>query len=166
MRYMSIIAASVLLVHSVPAQQSGRDVVRGLQWLAGCWERQAGTRLVEEAWLAPRAGTMLGLGRTTRGDTLVEFEQLRIFARGDTLVYAAAPSGQPRAEFRAVPPLDPHDLIFANPVHDFPQRIRYRRVGPDSLVARIEGERNGVPRGVDFPFRRVSCARAMGPASP
>jgi len=99
----------------------------------------------------------MGLGRTTRGDTLVEYEFVRIYEDGDTLVYAAAPSGQPPAEFRAAPPHGA-ELVFENLAHDFPQRVRYRRAGPDSLIASIEGVRGGQLRTVTFAYRRVTCA--------
>jgi hypothetical protein len=130
-----------------------------LPWLAGCWEGRAGTRLVEEHWLAPRGGTLLGVSRTTVGDSLVEYEYLRIHARADTLVFAAAPSGQTPAEFRTVS--GAADVVrFENLAHDFPQRVIYRRVGSDSVVARIEGRRGGELRGIDFPYRRVACPGA------
>ena len=48
-------------------------------------------------------------------------------------------------------------MIFSNPAHDFPQWIIYRLRGSDSLVARIEGTRNGQLRGIDFPMRRTGC---------
>jgi hypothetical protein len=125
-------------------------------FMQGCWEQRSGARLVEEQWLKPRAGNMLGMSRTVRGDTLVEYEFIRIYERGHTLVYAAQPSGQPAAEFTATSIAD-DVIIFRNPAHDFPQRISYRLRG-DSLLARIEGERNGQPRAVDFPYVRVRCS--------
>ena len=134
---------------------------RALAWMAGCWERRTGDRLllVEEQWLAPRGGTLLGVGRTTRGDSLVEYEFMRVYeGAGDTLVFAAHPSGQPSAEFRAPPPHgDGRAVTFENAAHDFPQRVIYRRAGPDSLVARVEGTRGGRVRGVSFPYRRARC---------
>jgi hypothetical protein len=45
--------------------------------------------------------------------------------------------------------------VFENPVHDFPTRIIYRQVTPDSLHARIEGQRKGKETGFDFVFGRV-----------
>jgi Domain of unknown function (DUF6265) len=143
-------APAVPVVPRAPAE------VGRLTWLAGCWEQRAGTRLVEEQWMAPRAGTMLGMSRTVRGDTLVEFEQTRIVQRGERAVYVAAPSGQARAEFEARELTDT-SAVFENLAHDFPQRIVYRRRGADSLVARVEATRGGRVRGVDFPYQRVSC---------
>ena len=132
-------------------------------WMAGCWERRSGDRVVEEQWLAPRGGMMLGMGRTTRSDSVVEFEHTRIYARGDTLVFAAAPSGQAPAEFRTVAPVG-HEVRFENAAHDFPQRVIYRRGRGDSLFARVEGMRNGQLRGVDFAYARASCPGSGTPA--
>ena len=49
-------------------------------------------------------------------------------------------------------------VVFENRTHDFPQRVGYRKVGADSLLAWIEGERNGRTRRIEFPYRRVRCA--------
>lgn len=132
-------------------------------WMAGCWERRAGNRLVEEQWMAPRGGMMLGVGRTTRGDSVVEYEHTRIYAKGDTLVFAATPSGQAPAEFRAVGSAG-DEVRFENLAHDFPQRVIYRRAGPDSLRARVEGTRGGQARGFDFSYGRVACPASGGAA--
>jgi hypothetical protein len=140
----------------VSAAQAPPGIER-VGWLAGCWGRSAGARVVEEQWMRPRGGLMLGAGRTVEGDSLIEFEQVRILEREGRLVYAAAPSGQTPAEFTSIAVTD-SSVTFENLAHDFPQRILYRRVGRDSLVARIEGMRGGKLRGVDFAYGRASCS--------
>ena len=129
-----------------------------LDWLAGCWRRATPRRVVEEAWMAPAGGLMLGMSRTVSATdgTLVEFEQVRIEARGDTVVYVAKPSRQPEATFTAIT-FDDSTIVFEDPGHDFPQRVGYRRVGADSLSAWIEGTVDGKARRVDFPYRKVAC---------
>jgi hypothetical protein len=112
--------------------------------------------IITEQWTRPRAGMMLGSGQTTRGDSTIEFEQTRVFRRGRALVYAAQPSGQAPTEFVADMPSDTL-IVFANAAHDFPQRVIYRRRGTDSLLARIEGSRGGVTRGIDFHYARAAC---------
>jgi hypothetical protein len=129
-----------------------------LKWMAGCWERRANNLVVTEQWSFPRAKMMFGAGQTTRGDSTIEYEHTRIFERGGRLVYSAQPSGQNPAEFVA-DSVSGFSVIFSNPVHDFPQRVIYRRLGPDSLLGRIEGQRGGQIRGVDFSYRRVSCTK-------
>ena len=128
----------------------------GLAFLAGCWERRSGSLLVEEQWMAPRGRVMLGSGRTTRVDSVLEHEQLRIEAHGDTVVYHAQPSGQRPAAFRLTR-LSPGAVTFENPAHDFPQRISYRAAGNDSLLARVEGTVGGRSRAVDFRYARARC---------
>ena len=107
--------------------------------------------------MRPRGGLMLGAGRTVDGDSLVEFEQVRILERAGRLVYAAAPSGQAPAEFESIAVTD-SSVTFENAAHDFPQRVLYRRVGADSLMARVEGTRGGKLRGVDFAYHRAACS--------
>lgn len=106
--------------------------------------------------MAPRGGTMLGISRTTRADSTTGYEMMRISERGDRLVFTAHPSGQPMAEFTSTA-VSATDVVFANPEHDFPQTIRYRHVGADSLVARIEGTMGGQLRSMDFPMTRIAC---------
>ncbi len=139
---------------TVQAEQAGGTA--RLAWIAGCWQRGSGAVVIEEQWMRPRGGAMMGMARTVRRDTAVAYEHLRIFDRGGRTVYAALPSGQAMTEFETATTTDSL-VTFENPAHDFPQRIIYRRRGADSLVARIEGMRGGQPAGVDFPFRRVAC---------
>ena len=127
-------------------------------WLQGCWQLTSGQRVVEEQWMAPRAKSMLGMGRTVRGDTLVEYESVLIKEQDGRLAYQAHPSGQPSAVFLASAATD-SEVVFENPTHDFPQRVGYRRDGPDGLVGWIDGVSQGKPRRVEFPYRRTACAQ-------
>ena len=106
--------------------------------------------------MAPRGGLMLGMSRTMAGDTLREYEQVALFERDGRLVYAASPARQAPAEFSSIAVSD-SAVIFENPTHDFPQRVMYRRGGADSLIARVEGMRDGRLRGSDYPYRRARC---------
>lgn len=115
--------------------------------------------------MKPAGGSMLGLSRTLRrnpaGDSTIAWEFIRVYPRGTDLVYAAQPHNQPSAEFVSEKVGD-REVIFANPAHDFPQRIIYRRAGGDSLRARVEGTQGGRTRGSDFPYARVACDSARG----
>src|SRR5262249_59461919 len=98
---LSMFAASVLGFTRAHVAATPSPVDR-LAWLAGCWEEVTSNRsIVEEQWMAPRGGQMLGMGRTVRGDSVIEFEHLRIFAHGGKAVYHAEPSEQPPADFTA-----------------------------------------------------------------
>lgn len=150
---LTLLGLVCLPARTTPAQVRALDQV---QWLVGCWELSAGNRRVVERWAAPVAGVMSGSSRTLIGGEPRESEQLRLFVRADTLVYEAIPAGQRLTEF-AARTLSARELVFENPAHDFPQRIVYTRVGADSVIARIEGDRAGRRAPVSFPFRKIAC---------
>lgn len=137
--------------------------IETVKWMAGCWERTAGATVIEEQWMSPRGGVMLGLGRTIASGKLREFEFLRIASVEGVLTYLAQPGGAPVTPFAALAASDSM-VTFSNPAHDFPQRVIYRRrAGGDSLLARIEGTQGTSVRGIDFPMRRVACPAASPP---
>jgi hypothetical protein len=127
-----------------------------VSWIAGCWRQESTGRVVEEIWMAPAGDGMLGMSRTTANGRIVDHEFLQIRVRDGRLVYIAKPARQPEATFTATT-VRAREVIFENPAHDFPQRIIYRLQDDASLVGRIEGMKNGQPRGIDFPMRRAAC---------
>ncbi|MGH9802611.1 MAG: DUF6265 family protein, partial [Blastocatellia bacterium] len=113
-------------------------------------------RQVEEVWLKPKGGMMLGLGRTVVNGKATEYESMRIHEDKGEIYFTAKPSGQPEASFKLVSYAD-GKAVFENPQHDFPQRVIYGKQPDGSLLARIEGEMQGKKRGIDFPFKRAKC---------
>lgn len=99
---------------------------------------------------------MLGVSRTFRGDSLVEYEFVVLREQAAGLTYEAHPSRQAPATFAARTASDSL-VIFENAAHDFPQRIGYRNAGGDSLVGWIDGTLQGRPQRIEFPYARVTC---------
>ena len=131
-----------------------------LAWLHGCWAGSVNQRDFREQWSPLRGGMLVGAGHTVNQDKTQSYEFLRIEGRGDGIYYVAKPSGQVEAAFKLESiAMDDKDAIFlfANPAHDFPQRIIYRRGSEGWLYATIEGKLNGQDRQVIYPMRRVNC---------
>jgi hypothetical protein len=123
--------------------------------MSGCWTYAEGDLVGEEAWLGPRAGLMLGVSRTVRGDRNVATERLELANESAGVVYRAWPSRQAPATFRAVR-VSSSEAVFEDPAHDFPQRIAYSlREDGAILYARVETLDGS--DGFDLPYRRVSC---------
>ena len=95
------VATVALLLTSVASAAGTPTGVDRIAWLQGCWTMTTGERVVEEQWMAPRGGAMLGIGRTVKAGRLVEHEFMIVRERGDALVLEAHPSGQSAAEFVA-----------------------------------------------------------------
>jgi hypothetical protein len=147
----------VLLTLLLPATAVPAQTTSQIGWMAGCWRQVAEGRTVDEMWMTPLAGTMVGVSRTVAGNRTVAFEFLRIHEEGGRLTFTARPSGQNEASF-PMREMGARDVVFENPTHDFPQRVMYR-LENDTLIGRIEGTLNGKPRRVDYPMRRVDCPR-------
>ncbi len=143
LRLPLLLGAWAFVPASVAAQQPG--------WMAGCWERRTATGVGREEWRATERG-LDGGAAVFRGDTLVAWEFLRVDAAG----YHAAPNRQAAHRFAAVA-VTADSAVWADPAHDFPQRIAYRPVGRDSLLATVEATRNGQRQGQQLRFARVAC---------
>ena len=120
--------------------------------MAGDWQSERGQARTDEHWTRPAGGTMLGMGRTVAGERTVEFEFLRIEKRADGIFYVAQPGGGPSTDFKLVA-LEKQRAVFENLLHDFPQRIIYKKNADGSLLARIEGDVGGKLKAVEFPYR-------------
>jgi uncharacterized protein DUF6265 len=121
-----------------PAPAARAGAFEGLAFMAGCWEgTQEGIRS-EECWLAPANGLMVGMHRDLMPDGKAFFEFLRIESGPDGVVYLASPRGAPVTPF-PLAASKPGRAEFANPEHDYPQRIIYEADGSDRLKARVEG---------------------------
>ncbi|MBW8880703.1 MAG: hypothetical protein JF615_04535 [Asticcacaulis sp.] len=127
--------------------------VTDLNWLSGCWVETKGDRTVEEQWLKPSGGVMLGTGRTVRAGALRDYEFTRIAAIDGVLTYFAQPFEQAPASFAAISQA-PDRIVFENKDHDFPQRVIYQRTGVATLHAAIEGTMNGQTKTITWDYQR------------
>jgi hypothetical protein len=148
-------AFALIAAFTIPATCQPAATTADLKFMAGCWMLEANGRRVEEHWLAPSGGSLMGVSRTVAGGKTVEYEFLQIRDLPDGLTYIAKPSNQPEAKF-VLSSKTADEVVFENAAHDFPQRIRYRLV-EGGLRARIEGTLNGKARAIDFPYTRASC---------
>lgn len=133
-----MIAALALLLTSTSADASAQaSGAQRLAWLQGCCSQDTLERMVEEQWMAPRAGSLLGMTRTVRGGSLAAYESVLLRERGERFEYVVSPSGQATTTFTSTTVGD-SSIVFENLLHDFPQRVACERRGA-ALQAWIEG---------------------------
>lgn len=139
----------------IVAQDAARPL-DALSWLGGEWTRTTSRGTAVERWTRVSDGTMEGVGEVTVGGSTRVTEHLRLLHFGRDVFYLAKPAENPLPTAFRLTELTDSTAVFENRSHDFPQRIRYRRIGPDTLSARIEGPRGAAQAwgGVDFVFTR------------
>lgn len=153
MHKLSILAAFALFSAPIAAQDAvtpTAPVAALPSWMAGAWVMQDGANWADEFWTNPRGGMMIGSGRTGFGPDLKSWESMRIVRKADgSISFFAQPQGAPASEF-PMERMSEQAIDFANPAHDYPQRIRYWRQG-QLLMAEISKEDGS--QAVRFHFR-------------
>ena len=129
-----MIIAVLMLVLSA----AGTPALEDLSWMAGAWGSEQGGVSMEEHWMSPRGGLMVGMHRDVLPSGKALFEFLRIEARSDGIVYVAMPRGQAGTDF-PLKESTARRVVFENLKHDFPQRIIYWLDDAGRLNARVEG---------------------------
>jgi hypothetical protein len=152
LRFLCLFTSVVLVARAAePATIPTR--VADLSWLVGLWKLERNGRVVTERWDAPAGNMMLGTSQTVAKEKTVEYEflLLREDPNGD-IFYVAKPARQKEAAFKLVR-ATARQLVFENPEHDFPQRISYTLQPDGTLLAAIEGTKDGKTRRVEYAYR-------------
>jgi hypothetical protein len=160
-RFAAAALAAAVALAPLPARAgepaAPAEPLERLAFLTGCWRLVDGDTVVEEQWLPPAGGVMVGLSRTVANGELEIFEFLRLQAKDGAWHYVAQPNGVPPTWFRLTRLTD-DEALFEQPAHDFPQKIRYRKVGADELHAEIAGPgKDGKEKTFPFHYRRAAC---------
>jgi ketosteroid isomerase-like protein len=123
-------AAPAQAAATVPVPE--RSVV---QWIEGHWVHPE--QPLSETW--SRVGDVgIGVSFVAKGGTTGFFEVLVIHDVKGAPVYTAMPAGKSMVDF-ALESSGPDQAAFANPAHDDPKRLAYRRTG-DQLHITIGGD--------------------------
>jgi hypothetical protein len=145
LRVIAITMIATACVFALPqsltkfAPSNSASKLSDLSWIAGAWQTATGGRAqIEEYWMPPAGGSMLGISRTVAGEKTVEYEYLRIEKRGEDIFYVASPGARcPATDFKLTR-VSNQEAVFENPQHDFPKRIIYRKGSDGSLTASID----------------------------
>ena len=110
----------------IPALVLGGESDRSeLSWLVGCWVTP--DKSAQEVWVVDSERSLAGFG-VAINDNKVGFYEVLSIKQGEnsSWSYTAHPSGQASTSF-LVTEIAENSVAFANPDHDYPQEIRYKR---------------------------------------
>ncbi len=127
------------------------------EWLLGNWENKAPEGHFLEQW--NKADNEAFNGKSffiVNKDTLFS-ENIELTQKDGAVFYTATVKGQNNNQPVAfkLTSSKPGELVFENPKHDYPQRIVYRKINDDSLVAIISGTQQGKKSLEQFPLKRA-----------
>lgn len=140
-----------------PLPNSGLIPIDTLRWLTGYWKSESSEGIYVEHWQKSGDTCYLGESFMAKGTDTLFTEKIVIRYVNDTICYIPAVSNQNQAlpvKFTMLK-LSGDTIVFYNPHHDFPQRITYAWIKPDSLHAWIDGTDKGIARREDFRMVRL-----------
>jgi hypothetical protein len=125
-----------------------------MKWMTGTWKINAGSTLIIEQWQIVNDSTLSGKSVLVKnGSDTIPQESIQLLYRNGDWYYVSIARGQNNDQpvsFKVIYTKGT-EFISENPVHDFPQRIAYRRI-KNQLFASIEGKNNNRYGKQNFDF--------------
>ena len=153
-----IFSASILMFISCQNKSEKKfDKLEKMNWLLGNWENEMPEGVLTETWTKENDSTFSGTTYfiINKKDT-VHSEAIILSQLNDELVYRPTVKGQNNDE-----PVDfklssesENSFSFENPKHDYPQKIVYKKVNENSLVATISGIQQGKESSESYTMKK------------
>ncbi|MFP9116017.1 DUF6265 family protein [Flavobacterium sp. RHBU_3] len=127
------------------------------EWLLGRWENPSKDGLYEETWVKANDSVLNGASYYISGKDTLFSETVVLDEVAGKMAYTVTVPGQNNEQpvrFDLTKITDT-EIVFENPKHDYPNKIVYTQVKPDSLVAVIYGTQKGKPASENFPMKKV-----------
>jgi hypothetical protein len=131
--------------------------VKVASWLIGEWGNTSEQGTLYESWVADNDSVFTGRSYFIRHGDTVSSEAIKLVQLKDSIYYIPVVRNQNdgmAVKFKLVS-YDSATLRFENLSHDFPQKITYHKVSPDSLFAEISGIVKGELRSEKFPMAKI-----------
>ncbi|WP_162128328.1 DUF6265 family protein [Flavobacterium phycosphaerae] len=156
MKTITCLAVITLLVSCQKKSEKKFDELEKMNWLIGNWENKMPEGILTESWKKENDSTFSGESYFINPKDTVHFESIRLIQKEDELIYTATVPGQNDDEpvdFKLTSDTE-SIFTFENPAHDYPQKITYKKVDANNLVATISGKQQGKDSQESYPMKR------------
>jgi hypothetical protein len=122
------------------------------EWFLGQWENVTEAFVAKEIWTPKNDSMFFAESFITIAKDTVFYEKVDLIERNDSLFYIVSVREQNQEKpvsFYLTKATD-NQMVFENPKHDFPNKIVYDKINPDSIVASIHGSK----KSEFFPMKR------------
>ena len=145
-----------IFVASVANTKAQSDLDK-LSWMLGTWQYKTTNYNIIEGWKVKNDSTLVGYSYTIAGKDTVSSEQTEIIKKNHKIIFNATVKEQ--NQNATIPFLmyafSTDSIGFENTLHDFPQRIIYKKVSNDKIRASIEGFIEQRIKRRDFFYERI-----------
>jgi hypothetical protein len=157
MKNVIVIVVCVLFISCQNKSEKNFEQLEKMNWLIGNWENKMDDGILSETWKKENDSTFSGTTYfiINKKDT-VHSETILLTQLNNELIYRPTVKGQNNDEsvdFKLSSESE-NTFVFENPKHDYPQKIVYKKVNENSLVATISGMQQGKQSTESYPMKR------------
>ncbi|WP_293894296.1 DUF6265 family protein [Flavobacterium sp.] len=137
------------------ADENKFDKLEKMNWLIGEWEQKLPDGILKETWIKQNDSTFSGNSYFITKDT-VHFESIQLVQKAEELNYIATVVGQnddKDVTFKLTSDTN-NTFTFENPAHEYPQKIVYKKIASDRLIATISGKQQGKLTQESYPMTK------------
>jgi hypothetical protein len=145
------------MVSCKDSDSNKNEKIKAASWLLGNWENKSAEGNLTENWEKVNDSTFQAQSYYIKEKDTLHFESITLQQKGENLTYTATVKGQNNDKpvtFKLKTATD-KQLAFENLKHDYPQKISYTQITPDSLVAKISGIQQGKPSSEQFSMKKI-----------
>ena len=145
------------LVSCKDSDANEKEKIKAANWLLGNWENKAVDGNLTEYWKKVNDSTFQAQSYFVKEKDTLHFESITLQQKGEMLTYTTTVEGQNNDKpvaFKLTTATE-KQMVFENPKHDYPQKISYTQITPDSLVAKISGIQQGKPSSEQFSMKKI-----------
>jgi hypothetical protein len=147
--------AGLFLVLTACGPSKNETSFKKMDWLLGTWQTTIIPKTTEK-WKAIDNTHYQAQSFMLENKDTIFSEEMELKVIDKDIYYIPSfegQSGEMAAKFKLVKQLE-NQVTFENKKHDYPQRIIYKLVSPDTLLARLEGKQGGQKKEYNFYFSR------------
>jgi hypothetical protein len=150
----------------IPVISPGKNTVSAYPWMVGCWQAKTARdgATINETWLAPQSGTLMGVGQTYRDGKSIGWEAMRMYDEGEGVKLWLRPGLRNEVTFSLESAGD-NFAAFAIKEGDTVTKLRYERKSETEMLATFRVEQGDNRRGADFAFAKLDCAEFFATAA-
>ena len=157
MKNVIVIVVCVLFISCQNKSEKNFEQLEKMNWLIGNWENKMDDGILSETWKKENDSTFSGKSYfIVNSKDTVHSETIILTQLNDELIYRPTVKGQNDDK-----PIDfimtsdsENTFVFENPKHNYPQKIVYKKVNENSLVATISGMQQGKQSTESYPMKR------------